>query len=76
MSASRISVSSFTSALGSAGAGGADAPLAGRSSGLDQPKWVSTPAIVVGGKYMAQPAEPARLLQVVNELVAKVASGK
>lgn len=35
-----------------------------------------TPAIVVGGKYMAQPAEPARLLQVVNELVAKVASGK
>ncbi|GHD78001.1 thiol:disulfide interchange protein DsbA/DsbL [Vogesella fluminis] len=35
-----------------------------------------TPAIVVGGKYMAQPVEPARLLQVVNELVAKVASGK
>lgn len=35
-----------------------------------------TPSIVVGGKYAVQPAEPARLLQVVNELVAKVASGK
>lgn len=35
-----------------------------------------TPSIVVGGKYVVQPAEPARLLQVVDELVAKVASGK
>lgn len=35
-----------------------------------------TPSVVVGGKYAVQPAEPARLLQVVNELVAKVASGK
>lgn len=35
-----------------------------------------TPAIVVGGKYMAQPAEPARLLQVVDELVQMVAKGK
>lgn len=35
-----------------------------------------TPTIVVGGKYATQPAEPARLLQVVNELIAKVASAK
>lgn len=31
-----------------------------------------TPMVVVGGKYAVEPAEPARLLQVVDELIAKV----
>jgi len=30
-----------------------------------------TPTIVVAGKYATQPAEPQRLMEVVNELVAK-----
>lgn len=37
---------------------------------------MGTPTIIVGGKYATEPAEPARLLQVVDELVAKVAAGK
>lgn len=36
----------------------------------------ATPTIVVNGKYALQPAEPARLMQVLNELIAKVKTEK
>ncbi len=35
-----------------------------------------TPVFVVGGRYATMAAEPNRLLQVVDELVAKVKSGR
>lgn len=35
-----------------------------------------TPTIVVAGKYATQPAEPARLMQVVDELIAKARKEK
>jgi thiol:disulfide interchange protein DsbA len=35
-----------------------------------------TPSIVVDGKYALQPAEPARLMQVLNELVAQQRKAK
>lgn len=35
-----------------------------------------TPLVVVAGKYAVNPAEPARVVEVVNELVAKARAGK
>lgn len=35
-----------------------------------------TPLVVVGGKYAVAPADPQRIVQVVNELIAKVRAEK